>query len=356
MTMIDSNGRLFGRVNLVDGMAAGFVLLLIPLAYGTFLLFRPAAPRIDSVAPSIISKEERRISSGGRLMAKFKVRGTGFTPLLRARIGDADALGFVFENPNSADLLVGPMPHGSHDLVLFDGAQEVARASGAVTVQPEASTFVRAVGRLTNLDADLAKTLRVGLSFPESAPAFEIIALGPLRPGRFHVALAGSHVEVPVDGLNEREAVLTIRCDPSQDNPCTMGERPENARPPVVLSLPGPSRGFYFSLEELLPLAAPRPALVRIRLSGDIPASMVRVGDRDAFLDARAAVVTAIIRESGASTVTLEMGVDDSRDGWRYRSQRVRPGAPFVFAPEGYEASGHVQSVTLLDTRESAKP
>ena len=138
MTVID-DGRLFGRLNLVDATVVAFVLVLIPMAYGTYLLFQPAAPRIDSVSPSIISREERRIAVGGRLIAKFKVRGAGFTPLLRARIGDVEALGFVFENPNSADVLVGPVTPGSHDLVLWDGVQEVARAVNAVTVQPDAA-------------------------------------------------------------------------------------------------------------------------------------------------------------------------------------------------------------------------
>ena len=73
MTIVDDHGRVFGRINLVDAAVAGLVLLLIPLAYGTYLLFQPAAPRIDSVSPSIITREERRIGVGGNLTAKFKV-------------------------------------------------------------------------------------------------------------------------------------------------------------------------------------------------------------------------------------------------------------------------------------------
>ena len=356
MTIIDDDGRLFGRINLVDGAVAAFILVLIPMAYGTYLLFRPSAPRIDSVSPSIISKEERRIAIGGRLTAKFKVRGTGFTPLLRARVGDAEALGLVFENPNSADVLVGPVTPGSHDLVLFDGVQEVARAAGAITVQPDAASFVRAVGWLTNLDPDLVKTLRRGLAFPESAPAFEILELGPVRSGRSHVRLAGSSIDRSVDGLEEREAVLTIRCDPASDDPCTLGDRPETLQPPVVLSLPGPSRYFHFAVQELLPPMAPHPASVRVRLLGDAPASMVRVGDRDTLLDERAAVITSVGRGLGATILTLKMGLDDSREGWRYRGQRMRPGASFVLSTDRYDASGTVESVTCAGPAGAGKP
>ncbi len=113
------------RVNLFDAAVAGFVIVLIPIAYGTFLLFRTPHPVIMSVKRVEITKEERRVG-GPNLAAKLKVRGSGLRPMLRASIDDAPAIGFVFENPNSAALLVGSLPPGLHDLVLFDGAQEVA--------------------------------------------------------------------------------------------------------------------------------------------------------------------------------------------------------------------------------------
>lgn len=345
MSVIDSHGRVFGRFNLVDTFVAGFILLLIPLGYGTYLLFRPATLRIDSVTLAEISRQERRLGVGGVIMAKYKVKGTGLNPMLRAFIDDTQALAFVFENPNSADVLVGPVSPGAHDLILFDGVQEVARARGAIAVQPGAATFIRASGFLTHLDADLAAALTTGAKHPESAPAFEILALGPLRPAFNRVWLGTSYTDQALPGLQEREALLTLRCDPArEDNPCTIGDRPEGVRSPMVLSLPGPVRYFNFAVYELLPSAAPRRAQVQVRLIAEAPAPDVRVGDRDAFLDARAAVVTAT-----GPTITLEMGVDEARVGWRYRGQTIKPGAPVVFATERYHASGYVQRVTLLD-------
>ncbi len=355
MTIVDDHGRLFGRINLVDAAAAGLVLLLIPLAYGTYLLFRPAVPRIDSVEPSVISREEIRIAAGGRLTGKFKVKGTGFTPLLRARIGDVEALGYVFETPNSADILVGPVPPGSHDLVLMDGVQEVARAVGAISVQPEPTSFVRAVGWFTNLDAETAKTLNVGLAFPASTPAFEILAIGPAQPARSRVRLAGSSIDRLVEGLVEREAVVTLRCDPAGDNPCTLGERPENLEGPVLLSLAGPTRGLQFAVQELLPPSAPRPASVRIRLQSDA-ATLVRIGDRDRLLDERAAVVTSSSRTPTGATVALQLGLDDSREGWRYRGQSVKAGAPFRLSTDRYEALGTIESVALSEMPAARTP
>ena len=104
------------------------VLLLLPIGYATFLLFRPSRPVIDTVTQVEVTSEERRVSGVGLIIAKVKVKGSGLNPMLRAAIGSTPAVGFVFENPNSADVIVGVVPPGKHDLVLYDGVQEVARA------------------------------------------------------------------------------------------------------------------------------------------------------------------------------------------------------------------------------------
>ena len=336
MTLVDERGRLFGRVNLVDATVGAVILLLIPLAYGTYLLFKPTVPRIDNVSPSIIGREEARISAGGKLVAKFKVKGEGFTPLLRARVGTADALGFVFENPNSADVLVGPTPPGAHDLVLLDGLQEVARATGAITIQPSTRISIRAVGSLINLDQELADAIRVGTSLPEDAPAYRVVALGPLGPDHRRIALAGSTIGVPLPGTQARSAVIDLHCDSLQvDSPCTLADRSS----PIVISLPGPKRFFNFAIDELLPAAPPARATIRVRLAPGSPAA-VGPGDRDDLLDERAAVVSGV----NAGVVTLDAGVDRDHRGWHYRGQRLIPGAPFVFSTDRYQANGVVES------------
>ena len=121
------------RPNLFDAAIAAFVVVLIPIAYGTYLLFRVPRPAITSVKRVEITKEERRIG-GPNLAAKMKIQGTGLRPMLRATVDATPAIGFVFENPNSADLLLGALPPGPHDLILYDGVQEVARAQKVVAI------------------------------------------------------------------------------------------------------------------------------------------------------------------------------------------------------------------------------
>jgi hypothetical protein len=352
VSVIDGQGRLFGRINLVDASAIAFVLVLLPLAYGTYLLFRPTKPRIDSVTLAVISREELRIASGTVLAAKLKVKGTGFNPLLRAAIGSSPALGFVFENPNSADVLVGQVGPDDHDLILYDGIQEVARSADAfklVAAQPGHSWFIRGVGRFMSMEPAAANNLRVGFKFPDTAPEFEILVLGAVEPARSSVRFANHEFDTPIPGQVEREAVLKIRCDSAiADNPCAVGARSAGYAA-VSLTFSGPTAPIRFMVREVLPDAAPQRARIQVRLGGGPYLSSLKVGDRDAFLDERTAVITAIgSRGPDAVAVTLDLGLDDSREGWRYRNQRVKPGAPFVLATDRYEAVGRIDSVDLV--------
>jgi hypothetical protein len=349
MPLIDQQGRIFGRWNLIDAAAIVFAIVLVPAAYGTYLLFRPSAPRIDSVTRVEISREERRIAGGSPLSAKLKVRGTGFNPMLRAAIGDTAAMGFVFENPNSADVLVGTVAPGTHDLVLLDGIQEVARARGAVTVEEPSTTFVRLAGRIVDLDPAFARTLVATPQLADPKPNFAILALGPIEPARERLQLGDRMTDITRPGLVEREAIFLTRCDPQSGlERCAVGGAPLEGLPPIVTSITAPSGALKLSIREVLPADSPRVALVRVRMRDDTTASPIKVGDRDALLDERAAVVTAIT----GSTITLRLGVDPSREGWRYRGALLVPGADLSFAPGSYMARAIVESITV---EESAK-
>jgi hypothetical protein len=353
MTVVDSQGRLFGRVNLVDGAIALFLLFLIPLGYGTYLLFRPTAPRIESVSKAEVSREEIRITDGSLLAAKLKVRGTGFTPLLRAEVGGRDALAFVYESPNSADVLIGLLPAGTHDLVLRDGVNEVARAANAVTIEASAArASVLGVGWFTDLSNEQAQALRVGFKFPEGEPAFEVTAIGDIQPARYPLYVAGRRVELARAGQFEREAVVRFRCDPGKDdNPCGMEDPPDRPKTRVTLTLPGPQSFLRFTLNEILPTGKPRRARVQVRVAAPI-GGLIKTGDRDSLLDERAAVVVS----TSGDTVAMDIGLDETREGWAYRGQPARPGSALTFSNDRYAATGTIISVTWLDAADGKAP
>ena len=361
MTFIDDRGRLFGRFNLVDAAVGAFVLVLIPIAYGTFLLFRSPAPQVTSVTRVPITREERRLAGGSRLSAKLKVRGSGFRPMLRASIDDAPALGFVFENPNSADVLVGEAAPGTHDLVIYDGVQEVARAAKVVTIQAVPPARVRVVGTLFDLDEATARALRAGPG--DAASQSEIVQLGAVEPGRHRLTTGHGSADVAVSGRWERPVVMVLQCDldPNGED-CAVGGTPLAATPSPVVRLVGPaSTVLSLAIDELFPVEPPHSAVARIRFSGaGEMIDLIRVGDRDACLDERAATVTAVERrraENGPATLdaTVKLGADESRDGWRYRGRVASPGAPFTLTTDRYVASGAVIVLTV-DSRGAERP
>lgn len=345
MSVIDNRGRLFGRLNIVDASALAFLIVLVPLAYGTYLLFRPAKPHIDSVAPSAITGAERRVGNGSGLTAKFKIQGSGLTPLLRARIGTYDAIGLVFESPASADVLVGPVPPGKHDLILIDGVQEVARANGAIEIQVSTGTPVRVSGWLMSMDKSASAAVVAGKTLPASTPSsFEVVAVGPERAARSRLRFGGAIADGDTNGLVDREAVLILKCDsPAQYESCSVGGQVIAGASPIGVGLPG---GYVFELHEVLPMNAPVTATATIRLEGPA-AALVQAGDQDALLDSRSARVISIGgRGSDSTTVTVTLGVDESREGWRYRGRLIRPGGTLEFQTNRYEAVARVLSLT----------
>jgi len=351
MSVMDSRGRLLGRINVVDLAALILLLAILPLAYGASLLFQPAHARITEVGQVDITNAERRIVAGGSLLsAKLKIKGTGFNPMLRAYIDDSPALAFVYENPNSADVLVGPLSPGAHDLILMDGVQEIARAAGAVKIENPSSRMLRAAGWLTNLDRSVADQLKVGATFPAGAPAQEIVALGPPRPARSRIRFGDTDADYPIENRVERQAVVLLRCDPDAEalrtgqEVCTVGGQSILGPPPITVLMPGPTVTIGFSIDELFPLAPPQRARIQVRIDNG---AAIATGDRDALLDERAATVVAVQGE----LVTLELGLDESREGWRYRGTLVRVGSRFTWGTDRYETGGRAINVTLPEAK-----
>jgi hypothetical protein len=335
------------RLTSFDIAIGVFVLVLIPIAYGTYRLFRTPQAEITSVRAVPITKEERRVG-GPALTAKLKVQGSGLRPLLRATIDDTPALGFVFENPKSADVLVGAVPAGSHDLVLYDGVQEVARARRAVTTQATEAVRLRLVGTLVSLDRATADALKTGASYPAPGPAAAtIVQLGAVQPDRRRLAVGDSEIDLTVAGSWARETVVSVPCDAetSIDN-CSVGGRALASIPPPTVLIAGPVP-LNLAVREVLPDSAAQAASVRVKFdaSRDIIGKM-KAGDRDALLDERAAVVVV-----AGLDATLRLGADAAADGLRYRGRDLRPGAPFTLTTAGYIATGTIVDVSTGATK-----
>ena len=378
---IDDQGRLFGRLNIVDAAIGLLVLLAIPFAYLAFLLFRSPKPVITSVEPAQLTYIEERASAGTRLSGKLKVRGSGLQPMLRATIDQQAAIAFVFENPTSADVLFGEVGEGTHDLVLWDGVQEVARAPKAVTIPPQATgtmARMRVVGMLIDLDEGAGKALHVGDRFPPKGTVeSEIVALGDVTPDLRRVSQATGRVDVAVEGRWQRPAALVVNCEMSAPEECrvngiTLGSANR------VMPVPGAQTSLRIRIDEVVPASEPRPADVRVRfIVHPETADLIKVGDVDATappLDGRAAVVAAIasrqvvqgdasvgapsdgapdavaLRASDRVAIVdadLRLGVDPAQLGFRYRTNPMKAGATLTFTTARYVMRGTVVTVNL---------
>src|SRR4029079_2581255 len=128
----------------------------------------------------------------------------------------------------SADVLFGSLPVGTHDLVLLDGVQEVARANKAVTIPPQvktASAHVRVVGHLIDLDEQAARALQVGAKYPPTGPPeAEIVALGDPMPDFREVRLLDGLVALAAHGRWQRSAAFELDCDVSAPLQCRVGQ------------------------------------------------------------------------------------------------------------------------------------
>ena len=349
--VVDSEGRVAGRINLVDALCLVFVAALIPLAYVSWLLFQPARPVIRSVERSEITSAEEKIAAGLPIRLKVKVRGEHLTPMLRAYVGNVPAMGFTFETPASGDVIIGEnVPPGTHDLILFDGLVEVARAPGAVSIVASAGVPIRAVGAFTLLDKRTADNLEVGQTFTvDGRRAAEILALSNTGPDRRELRQGAASVQQTTPDTWSREAVLRTHCDPDPDPArCRIGGTLLTGEAPSIIIVPGSSPVQRMRVDAIVPDASPTTAVARIRVTGsETLLSRIRAGDRDTrwpAIDDRRASVERVERSGPAGTIDMvvRLGLDRASDGWRYHSQRFAAGAPFTLVTDDYSALGTV--------------
>lgn len=125
MTLIDERGRLFGKVNLIDATVAGMVLLVVPLSYAAYQLFRTPLPEIRRIDPARVVQAPRQ---------RIRVEGDNLRPYLVVNIGNHPVDSFLVESPTSGEIVFSNIAPGTYDLVFYDAVQEVARRPGALTI------------------------------------------------------------------------------------------------------------------------------------------------------------------------------------------------------------------------------
>lgn len=366
--MIDGRGRLFGKLNVIDALVLAVIVVLIPVAYGAYLLFRTPTPTISSVAPATLTQATLPATS-----LVVTLRGENLRPYLRARVGTM-FVPFLIETPGVAELKIpGDIAPGTYDLALFDEAQQVAVKPGVLTVVPSQAEVrlstvrmeVQAVGKFVGLTKEAAASIGAKSIFKaktEAGPTAEVLALKAPQPGTAMIRIAPGMLGTATLPELHVPAIIRLFCTVANTD-CKVGETVVTKD--VTIALPGTGdRPVTFRIEQVFPAGMrasfPTVAVIRVRFVGEPEiVDVMKPGDADladvaAPSDRGVAVLTqigtdrrtmnAVTSTIGilnrsvqldqpllAFTGTVRVPLVYTVAGWTYKDRPVKVGAGFPF-------------------------
>lgn len=352
MTVIDERGRVFGRINLIDAAVGLLLFVLIPVAYGAYVLFRTPPAKITSVTPN-------RIYHGPN--QRIEIQGVNLRPYMRVTFGGMQGVTFVINSTVSATVEVPELPPGVYDIDLFDYKQGVDHLPRALTVLSLAAVptvDVEIAGSFKGLNETSARELQPGMKLVKGDLAAEILRVGTPVPALFRLLAGTSVLSIPVAGQLELPASLRVRCstEVAADSMVRcMVPGPQHTSPVApdsMLTLPAPQGWINFQISTVALTAAPAVVTVRALFSTTPEiAAMVQAGDVDADAVAytnaqRARIVAVHSARGGIVDATLTVPASRGPSGWIYNNQPLKAGLPLRLETERYVVSGQVIGLT----------
>ena len=347
MPIVDANGRLFGRVNLVDALVLVLLVGMVPLAYGAYALFRTPAPRLVAVEPNtLLNGPNLRVS----------IRGEHLRPYMRVSFNDTQGNSFIFRNTSEALVDLNPMPPGVYDVVLYDNAQERARLPKAFTIQPTPmpASHVIVVGTFGNLTNESATGIKKGMVI---AGVGEVVDVGTPLPETTRV-YAGPVIEIPIDRAVRVPVALRVGCQvraPQGVPQCALGDAA--LQPLTLLVLNTPQGALPFQIDQLRGTQPLETVEVVVQLTNRRELlSQIRPGDADYGQYANPLAAGATVAAVGARVplggdnervdVTLRAQAQRTSNSWTYAAQPLRIGSAYVLRTSAYELQGTVVRIT----------
>jgi hypothetical protein len=350
MTVIDERGRVFGRLNLIDAGAALLLFVLIPLAYGAYVLFRTPQPKLTSITPTTLQHGPNQ---------RVDIHGVNLRPYMRVTFGGTQGITFAITSTTSATVEVPELPPGNYDVGLFDYKQEVDRMPHALTilsVAPIPSLEVDVTGSFKSLNEASAREFQAGVKLIRGDISAEVLRVGTLAPSTFRLLAGKSVLAVPADGQFELAATLRVRCFAETASDalvrCMMPgpQHPAPIAPDSMLTLPA-SRGWVsFQIGTVALTGTPSIATVRVLFSATPEiGGLVKAGDVDADeLSSGSAVRAKIVsanRTGSSIDATLAVPAIAGPLGWVYNNQPLKAGLPFRFETASYVINGQLIGV-----------
>jgi len=274
MRLLDERGRLFGAINVIDLGVLVFVVLLVPLSYGAYALFRTLPPRLTDAVP-------RAVPFAPGVEQRVQLKGEHLRPFLRAKLSSIDARSYAVQSPETADISFADVPPGTYDIVLFDEAQEVTRLANGLDVLPPPLQLVGSFTGAAATESRLVQGLKLETADRSTA---EVLRLDSSAAGA------------------KRGATLRLTCHLSAARDCLVANAPVRAG--TVLPLVSSGTTMTFVVSELRADAA--WLQVKVRFMG-LPESLqhVRPGDVDIHVDSPSAASPIAGVTSGAIVMSL---------------------------------------------------
>lgn len=341
MAIVDHQGRLFGRLNLLDAIVALLVLALIPLSYGAYLLFRTPMPVLTAVVPA-------EMTVGPNM--RFTVRGENLKPYLRVSVGATQGQTFLFRDATEAEVDLRGVPPGTHDVVLYDFAQERSRLPKALTIHPSVlpDAKVIVVGLFGNLKPEQTSSLTVGMVIPSVG---EVVAVGKPVPQIARIFSRPDSVHVPVPNSLMVPVIMRMGCwvRSAQGEPECVANN-VGLHPLGLLFLPTPVGTLPFQVDQVRGTQPLVPLDIIVRFTGPPEAlAMLKVGDQDLGEIPNelsiGGTVTGVSGGGGSRDARLTVNGQQGTPGWIYANSPLRVGGPFTLRTPAYQLNGTVVRV-----------
>jgi hypothetical protein len=365
MAIVDDRGRVAGRFNLIDALAAVVIILVIPMAYGAYLLFRTPQPKLTGIAPTTLYEGPNlRIGIGGQ----------NLRPFMRVTFNDIQAKTFMIGSTTNAAIDLPELAPGTYDVALYDHMEEIGRLRKALTIlplSPQPTVEMEVSGSFLYISA--MNPIPVGQKFPPQGDALaQVLSVGAPIPAVLHIRAGEASLAVPLGGQVQLPATLRIHCYVANNTDGTLRcmypgpTQPLSVAPDSNLMLQGPQGWVTFQIAEVHLASSPPVARGRVTFGVTDPIlAKMKVGDTDTSPRANAREHSARIvsldgdrpaREGRAVMVTLDVPVERVPDGWTYKREPFKIGASFSFETATYVVHGTVTDMTPPAAREPAKP
>ena len=135
MSMLDSKGRLFGRINVIDAAVLAMVIAALPVAAVAYRSMRADAVDVSGLTPaSVVAGEPARLKLNGSgfrayLQAYFAPSGSPFVLTQADRMSQNTQ--YLLSSAVGAELQPPALAPGTYDLYLYDQGRLLAARPAA---------------------------------------------------------------------------------------------------------------------------------------------------------------------------------------------------------------------------------